>query len=99
MIGMLAFPLFDEGGKRVDFDYTGDAGVVGNQLRIVSGRSHVRDFTIAQQPTPESVQWVEGFEKARSQKRRRLPKIYTDSWHSGWLAGWRRNDEEKERGW
>lgn len=84
-IGKLRFSLT---GEPASLTYRGQAFLQGNQLRIVMGRSTVYDFTVADHPTPESVDYRSGYEKAMSQKRRRLPKEYTSAWYHGWLAAW-----------
>jgi hypothetical protein len=90
-IGKLQFQLSDENGNLVDFDYFGNVGISGNKLRIIAGRDSVHDFTIADRPTPESVEYANGYEKAESQQRKRWPNPDKFSRHfiSGWLAGWK----------
>lgn len=88
-IGRLLFQLYDENGEPASVNYyRGEACIQGNQLRIILGRSTIYDYTVATNPTPESVDYQSGYEKGKSQKRRRLPKQYSDHWYSGWLTAW-----------
>lgn len=84
----LAFQLYDEAGEPVSLTYRGEGFIQGNKLRIIMGRSTVYDYTVASHPTPESGDYLSGYEKGKSQKRRRLPAEYSSAWYHGWLVAW-----------
>jgi len=92
--GRLAIGLFDfqtfKNSKPSNLNYVGEAFFADGAFRITSG-CDVYDFTIADHPTPESVEWVNGHEKARAQQRKRWPNPEKFSSHyvAGWQAGWR----------
>ena len=87
-IGLLEFQLTDENGNPSDITFRGEGSIQGNALRILQGRTGIYDFTIAEKPTQESLDYSIGYDKALSQKRKRLPNNYTSHYYYGWLAGW-----------
>ena len=83
----LEWQIYNQKGEPVEFDYRGEAGVDGNQIRIPSG-AHVYDYTISETPTPESVQTQKGYEMAMRQNRKRCPGKQSSWFIHGWQIGW-----------
>ena len=87
--------IFDAQGNPATFDYRGEAFVEGNRLCIAQGAA-VYEYTISGHPTQESCDRQQGWDKARSQKRRVPPKNASSPYYQGWADCWRYRKGERE---
>ena len=84
----LEWQVFNAKGEPVDFNYRGEAGFDGVNLRIASG-CQLHDYTVAKDPTEDSVLYQKGYDMGTNQKRRRCPAKQQQKVIDGWMDAWK----------
>lgn len=89
----LTYSAGEKAGQPVEWErYSGDGHISADKVCFAPKGPYgpVYEFTLAQSPTEESVQYKAGYEFAQKQKRRCRPRGQRpEAFIQGWQAAWR----------
>lgn len=83
----LDYPLTCEDGSAFTGDYRGPGWVTGDRLRAGDPMGTLRDFTIGP-ATQGSIDWRDGNEAGKVQRRCRFPRGKSEAHVAGWRQAW-----------
>jgi len=84
--------LIPTGDEPTELEYRGEAVFSGDYLMIEVGRTTVWEYKIGK---IVNLDYIKGWEKAKSQKTRRSYRVGSSEEFYGWMACW----DAKKRGW